>query len=495
MQIEQPKDTPYIVRFDHGLGDAANFAHALPLWTRRGFDVRIHTADNKKDLFEAAGVSVVDHHDRVHEYRHPTGQPANMMNGWAENKCGWNLTQAPMPYIGSEAELWDELLGVELTLKNQLSKESKKEIDTWLKSLPSRPILIHTRANTSAGMKNLSDGDELELYKHLLKQTENTLILLDWDNRVKWFHHTRIRHLSEFRGLTVPELWYLMECSALLIGVDSGPLHTTRFSSVPALGIWSKHHPAKFALPRANTLHLVEAHHGKWNSLRRHSYNLADVERLDGATIAGFASRMVEGYQPSEIVWRNVLEKVNTERNGRHMDRGRTIGAALASNPSRIIETGTMRAIDDWTAGGSTYLFGMWLKDQGSGELDSVDLNPANVKFAREHTEPFADYVKIHEGDSLDYLAQAGKADLIYLDSLDTDEPGCAEHGLAEAKLASKLTYMILIDDCTVSGKFTGKGEKAVPWLISQGWKIHPASGYQILMTKPLPQFQKKGAS
>jgi len=492
MQIEQPKDTPVIVRFDHGLGDAANFAHSLPLWTRRGFDIRIHTADNKKELFEAAGVSVVDHHDRLH----PPAQPANMMNGWAENKCGWNLTQAPMPYIGSEAELWEELLGVELSLKNQLSKESKKQIDTWLKTLPSRPILIHSRANTSAGMKNLSDNDELDLYKHLLKKTDNTLVLLDWDNRVKWFHHMRIRHLSEFRGLTVPELWYLMECSALLIGVDSGPLHTSRFSTCPVLGLWSKHHPCKFALPRAKTLHLVEAHHGRLNSLRRHSYNLADVDRLDGATIAGFASRMVEGVQPSELVWKNVLEKVNTSNGNRHMDRGRTIGAALASNPTRIIETGTMRALDDWTAGGSTYLIGMWLKNRGSGELNSVDLSPANVKFAREHTEPFADFVKIHEGDSLDYLSQAEKADLIYLDSLDTDEPGCAEHGLAEAKLAAKLTSMILIDDCALKGHFKGgKGELAVPFLLAEGWKIHPASGYQILMTKPTPLASKKGAS
>jgi hypothetical protein len=77
--------------------------------------------------------------------------------------------------------------------------------------------------------------------------------------------------------------------------------------------------------------------------------------------------------------------------------------------------------------------------------------------------------------------------DLVYLDSLDTDRPGHAEHCLAEAQAALPLMEaggLIAMDDtCWTRGSFRGKGALAVPWLLQQGWRILH-SGYQTVLIR-----------
>jgi hypothetical protein len=108
------------------------------------------------------------------------------------------------------------------------------------------------------------------------------------------------------------------------------------------------------------------------------------------------------------------------------------------------------------------------------------------VNFAREWTEGLSS-VTVHLSDSLKWLAEYGgpKIDVAYLDSLDADQAGHAEHGLKEAELVLPHLAddgLVLIDDTFwQSGKWVGKGKLAIPFLIEKGFKIK-YSGYQTLL-------------
>ena len=92
--------------------------------------------------------------------------------------------------------------------------------------------------------------------------------------------------------------------------------------------------------------------------------------------------------------------------------------------------------------------------------------------------------------DSVSYLmGRTAAVDVAYLDSLDTDQPGHAEHCLREAEAVSRLIGpggLILIDDSPPDGDgWSGKGRLAIPWLIARGWVLEPVSSHQAVLSRP----------
>lgn len=156
---------------------------------------------------------------------------------------------------------------------------------------------------------------------------------------------------------------------------------------------------------------------------------------------------------------------------------------------ARVVETGCIRSPEDWSAGYATYLFGMLLDALGCGSLTTVDINPAHLATARNLCRRWS-RIEYVESCSVAYLeARTEPIDVAYLDSLDTYEPGCAEHGLREAMAAEPLVSprgLIVFDDTPrpSGGGWSGKGATAVPWLVSRGWRVLPASGYQTILER-----------
>ena len=148
----------------------------------------------------------------------------------------------------------------------------------------------------------------------------------------------------------------------------------------------------------------------------------------------------------------------------------------LKKSSYKIVETGTLRIVDDWKGGCSTVLFQEFVKTH-SGHVYSVDINPNAVKTARSY---LGEQVTVTESDSVSYLESNdwSDIDLFYLDSYDvkwqTPEPS-AEHHLKEFKAIEKyLTSgkILAIDDNTLlldSKKRTGKGMKVYEYLHSKG--------------------------
>lgn len=194
---------------------------------------------------------------------------------------------------------------------------------------------------------------------------------------------------------------------------------------------------------------------------------------------------------PESAELESVVAKLRATTSTGEADRDRTfdwlfreIGRRFTG--PRIVETGCIRAPDDWSAGYSTWLFGHYLKGLDDGWLESVDNDPEHCAFAREQVGLLASII---ESDSVAYLRKRTKPiDVAYLDSLDCEQPGHAEHCLAEAEAVAPLLSgrgLIVIDDSPKSGDgWTGKGRLAIPWLIAHGWHYLPQSGYQAILSR-----------
>src|SRR5690348_437038 len=100
------------VSFPHGLGDCVHFAHQLPLYTRRGHRIEVVCSPDKQILFAPCEVEVISDgnaaaHIPWHEGLQP-GPDAKWNNAWKWSKSARNISVAPLPYIGSPQDLWDE---------------------------------------------------------------------------------------------------------------------------------------------------------------------------------------------------------------------------------------------------------------------------------------------------------------------------------------------------------------------------------------------------
>lgn len=181
------------------------------------------------------------------------------------------------------------------------------------------------------------------------------------------------------------------------------------------------------------------------------------------------------------------------------VDRDRTMSfvfreleARFPDGP-RIVETGCIRSPEDWSAGYATWLFGTFLELTGKGDLTSVDNDAEHLAIAASLCAGM-DRIGFVESDSAAWLGKVAESgyegfSAIYLDSCDTWVPGHAEHGLAEAKAASRIVApngLIVFDDSPADGRggWQGKGRLGIPFLLANGWKLCPISSYQTILER-----------
>jgi SAM-dependent methyltransferase len=193
----------------------------------------------------------------------------------------------------------------------------------------------------------------------------------------------------------------------------------------------------------------------------------------------------VEGVAPQ---WEALIARLDVACGNGRADRRATMLGFLDAMPAspRIVETGCQRADNDYGAGMSTLIFGLFCRQHG-GNLVSVDNDAEHVAFARQRIG--GNPVEVVQADSVGWLeSYAGPPlDGVYLDSMDTYVPGYEQHCLREAQAAvSKLAphAVILIDDTMRAGDgWTGKGMLAAPWLLANGWSVL-RDGWQVLLKR-----------
>jgi hypothetical protein len=248
-----------LVRFDHGLGDNAYFAHLLQLYRRRGIDVEVLCTPDKRILYQAAGVRTEDSGSAVvHPWQHSSQFPVEGHGRFGEgSKMGHNISQPPLPDIGDRSLLWQEYCDCRIDIEPHLPDEAKETARRWLARLPRPVVLLHSKGNTAQEQKSLPDPMVAQFYRAYLDACDGSLILLDWDNRVPRLASYRVRHLDELGPCPTEVLMALLTQADLLVGVDSGPLHVARFTHIPTIGVWMPgHNPWTFTLPRREQVNL-----------------------------------------------------------------------------------------------------------------------------------------------------------------------------------------------------------------------------------------------
>ena len=492
--------------FFHGLGDTANLCRLLPLYAARGHQLQIATTPDKRPLIELAGHQWTAEASPVHQWAYPAeGVHSGPERHHQGHKVAANISAPPGPSIGTPADLWPELVGLQTDLAAGLPGHVTERARVQLSGLPRPVCLLHSTGNTDQARKSLPEAVQRELALRWIEQQDGTLILLDWDRRAVAVQHPRVRHLDAIGGADLLGLLALIDQADLLIGVDSGPLHLAGLTRTPALGLWSAgHHPARYLVPRPRTLNLVPDHPdldpGKRAAFRIVSgpVTAAAIMELAGQLLG--PRRYLSAAQPADDV---LLQWAVRHFGGLHekggdcggvVDRSRSVDLALRLLADRcpggpqIVETGTVRQAEDRGAGWSSWLWGLFCRGDG-GRLVSIDLDPARCDFARKWLADFGDHVRVRENRGSEQIRedQAG-IDLLYLDSCDTDQPEHQTVCLEEVQAALprlRKHSLVLIDDSPTDGggQVIGKGGQAVPWLVERGWRvIH--RGYQVLLDR-----------
>jgi hypothetical protein len=264
------------------------------------------------------------------------------------------------------------------------------------------------------------------------------------------------------------------------------------------------HYPSTYTLPRRRQVNVVLADHPRqWNRFKRIPWNLVEHpgNAFQANALAETVSRLLQA--PRYLTAAELGADVQLQQfvgefcRGRsnalagYVDRHRSLDLLFREIGRRferptVVETGTIRAEEDWAgAGFFTYLAGAFLSRRG-GTLHSVDLHPGPCAFAREWTAVFGDTVRVVQADSVAFLSGFDRPiDVLYLDSLDTTEPGHAEHALRELEAALPRLHersLVVIDDTPwQAGAWAGKGALVVPWLLAHGWRLG-YGGYQALL-------------
>jgi hypothetical protein len=262
-----------------------------------------------------------------------------------------------------------------------------------------------------------------------------------------------------------------------------------------------------WSLPRAEQLNLVLAEGAtQWNRYKRIGWNMVEHP---GAAFA--PDRLADLCQlmlspPRYLRPPNIAADIQLQQFVRqwcrslagnalcsYSDRNRSLDILLREAGQRfeaptVVETGTMRAQEDWAGAGLfTYLAGAYLARRG-GRLFSVDISEQNCRFSHAWTGVFGETVAVIHQDSIEFLRQFQQPiDVLYLDSLDATEPGHAEHALREVRAAAANLHpksLVVIDDTPFrQGAWIGKGAQAVPYLLQQGWQLLYA-GYQAVLQR-----------
>lgn len=165
------------------------------------------------------------------------------------------------------------------------------------------------------------------------------------------------------------------------------------------------------------------------------------------------------------------------DRLGKRHEAFATI-AELLPEGCRIIETGTVRQIDNWEGDGQSTIVWDTLATNLGGTVTTIDINPIGAELvAKLELQATTAIV----GDSLNVIPTlTGHADLLYLDSFDVDFENplpAATHHLSELMAALNLLApgsLVAVDD---NRDDQGKGSE-VAWFLAEHGAVEIVRGY-----------------
>ena len=264
-----------LIKFRHGLGDAvqlttvlSHLKHYHPAW-----QIDVAAVEGKHSTFHGLcrnKLILGEHEEAQSQYDHVFDLD------WSE--C--NTCYADWPSTKVERCLLDVFRLTPIAQKcrytirrgEKARRLARRYLEDTCKVMPAADgrypvVLIHYEGNTSAELKNLSHRMARQLCYDVL-DCGAVPVILDWDHRSPLPDGERIHcphaDMELWGGVGTGDaqvLAALIEQAALMIGVDSGPLHVAGATTTPALGVWTGQHPLHHYGHADNVTHLVPENH------------------------------------------------------------------------------------------------------------------------------------------------------------------------------------------------------------------------------------------
>lgn len=273
------------LKFDrHGLGDVCQFIYLVQIYHNRGYTVTVKIEENKKFLWQIAGVNIVSGGNLPdHECLHPYEFNDLNFPDHIGNKVLFGLSH---PFVPSLSELgltketaWDELCKVKLSAHNFISEEARIEVDKFLDGLPKPIVCFHSCGNTWQERKSIPIETSFNVVLKLLDSMSGSVVILDNDRRSPMVGDERCKGIRpSFKNITLDQLCALYEKCDLMIGIDSGPFHVANLTPVKCLGIFRDLQPTHVCLPNPNAVYLASSKYEKHWKVRRDRWNIATYE-------------------------------------------------------------------------------------------------------------------------------------------------------------------------------------------------------------------------
>jgi hypothetical protein len=505
---------PRTIAFYHGLGDCSNFAALLaPCIATYGDKVTVACDATKVALFEAFGIPTVTPESQEaaaalpHSWWEPPKDVPPADNVFFNNKNYRGIDAQPFALPVPRDEFWQR----HAAQSAGRFKQYAPLVEDYLRDLPRPLVLLHSHGNTSASEKSMPGTLSRDFIVEFLRLSEGSVLVADWDSRTPWVHSGRVRNLRHHwpeDGFLLPSLMGLIHAVDLVVGVDSGPFHLAGVVNKPSIGVWFQHHPVHYSLPRTQCLNISFADTTS-NIRGARAFNTVQAAETPNQAryLAQAAVAMLEYEPPCQLTraedvqlrlltdkcfggyveYPGVLHAGNVVYD-RSISFNYMFDHLFNGGPGKlIVETGCIRADNDWAgAGYSTFLFGL-LAARTHGRVISFDITPEYVNYANDVCRPLG-CVTVEQRDSVEGIAAIKEPiNLLYLDSMDCYVPGYAEHGLREAQVgAGRVAHngLIVFDDTLYEGSTCrGKGELGVPWLLKNGWKVVFA-GHQVVLAR-----------
>jgi FkbM family methyltransferase len=265
-----------LIEFRQGLGAAVQLTSVLrhlnhyhPDW-----DVHVATPTGRQSAFDGlcCGVQKLDRVKRAQ-----AGFDRVFTFEWEES----NTCYANSPSTSAEYYLRTVLrlspIGDLCTYSIQPNAEARRQAERYLESIcPTsangsgcRPVvLIQSEDETHRPSNGLPEEIVAQICRQALRAGAIPVIL-DRRNHAAPTDGVRIHHLdpacSLWNGWGTDDagaLAALIEASALMIGVNGGPLYIAGATSTPTIGVWTDRHPLHHYAHAENVVHLVPRNHG-----------------------------------------------------------------------------------------------------------------------------------------------------------------------------------------------------------------------------------------
>lgn len=247
----------------HGLGDVCHAAAVLRLYMADGYDVQLQVEENKRWVWEAAGVPLYDGPDQLpdHPYNYPNmddfwdiSQPDHTYSKIA-HFCEFNA----LPRLGTKEQIWDRLCQLQIDATAAVSPQALESARQLIEGLPAPITLLHSKGSNWQGEKSIPDATAFALIREIVETGEGSVITLDWDSRSPTLDHPRVRPAGR---LPLDVFGALCMLADVMIGVDSGPFHLAAWFPIPTLFVMHKIPPVRCCLPSPHATYLVPARDG-----------------------------------------------------------------------------------------------------------------------------------------------------------------------------------------------------------------------------------------